>query len=121
MHSGLQTIGEDRAMKKTATNRKVRELLTRLREGKLIPRPDFQRRLVWSNKDKSAFLETVLLNFPFPEVYVAVGAVDVETGEGNELLVDGQQRLTTHLQYFTGSPDLVLYGGVNPYLSLTKE
>jgi len=108
-------------MKTTATNRKVRELLTRLREGKLIPRPDFQRRLVWSNKDKSAFLETVLLSYPFPEVYVAAGEVDVETGEGTELLVDGQQRLTTLLQYFTGSPDIVLYGGVKPYAELTRE
>ena len=108
-------------MKTTGTNRKVRELLAQLREGKLIPRPDFQRRLVWSNKDKSAFIETVLLNFPFPEVYVAAGEVNVETGEGKELLVDGQQRLTTLRQYFTGSPDLVLYGGVKPYAELAKE
>ena len=108
-------------MKTTATNRKVRELLTQLREGKLIPRPDFQRRLVWSNRDKSAFLDTVLLNYPFPEVYVAAGEVDVETGEGKELLVDGQQRLTTLRQYFTASPDLVLYGNVKPYAELTKE
>jgi len=108
-------------MKTTATNRKVRELLTQLREGVLIPRPDFQRRLVWNNKDKSSFLGTVLLNYPFPEVYVAVGTVDVETGKGTELLVDGQQRLTTLLQYFTGSPDLVLYGGVKSYADLTKE
>ncbi|MBV9747107.1 MAG: DUF262 domain-containing protein [Acidobacteriia bacterium] len=109
-------------MKTTATNRKVRELLTRLREGKLIPDPAFQRRLVWSNKDnKSAFLETVLLNYPFPEVYVAAGEVNVETGEGTELLVDGQQRLTTLLQYFTGSPDLILYGGIKPYTELARE
>lgn len=108
-------------MKTTGTNRKVRELLSQLREGKLIPRPDFQRRLVWTNKDKSAFIETILLNFPFPEVYVAAGEVDVQTGEGKELLVDGQQRLTTLRQYFTGSPDLLLYGAVKPYAELTKE
>jgi uncharacterized protein with ParB-like and HNH nuclease domain len=108
-------------MKTTATNRKVRELLTRLREGKLIPRPDFQRRLVWNNKDKSAFLETVLLNYPFPEIYVAAGEVDVETGEGTELLVDGQQRLTTLFQYFSGSPDLILYGSVKPYVDLARD
>src|SRR4051812_8209 len=108
-------------MKTTATNRKIRELLTRLREGKLIPRPDFQRRLVWSNKDKSNFIETVLLNYPFPEVYVAADEVDLETGEGKELLVDGQQRLTTLRQYFTASPDLVLYGGIKPYADLTKD
>jgi hypothetical protein len=108
-------------MKTTATNKKVRELLTLLREGSLIPRPDFQRRLVWNNKDKSAFLETVLKNYPFPEIYVAAGDVNVETGEGNELLVDGQQRVTTLQQYFTGSPDLVLHGSVKAYSQLTKE
>lgn len=108
-------------MRTTATNRKVRELLTSLREERLIPRPDFQRRLVWSNKDKSAFLETVLMSYPFPEVYVAAGNVNLETGEGTELLVDGQQRLTTLFQYFTGSPDLVLSGDVKPYAELPRE
>jgi uncharacterized protein with ParB-like and HNH nuclease domain len=107
-------------MKTTATNRKIRELLTSFRERRLIPRPDFQRRLVWTNKDKSSFLETVLFNYPFPEVYVAAGDVNVETGEGTELLVDGQQRLTTLQQYFTASPDLVLYN-VTPYADLSRE
>jgi len=108
-------------MKTTATNRKVRELLTSLREKRLEPNPDFQRRLVWSNKDKCAFLETVLLSYPFPEIYVAAGDVNVETGEGTEMLVDGQQRVTTLYQYFIGSPDLVLSGGIRPYASLAKE
>ncbi len=107
-------------MKTTATNRKVRELLTSLRDEKLVPRPDFQRRLVWNNKDKSSFLETVLMNYPFPEIYVAAGDVDVETGEGTELLVDGQQRITTLHQYFTVSPDLVLRN-VKPYAELSRD
>src|SRR3990172_479619 len=108
-------------MKTTATNRKIRELLTSLREQRLIPRPDFQRRLVWSNKDKSAFLETVLLNYPFPEIYVAAGEVDVDTGIGTELLVDGQQRVTTLQQYFNASPDLILNDNIKPYNELARD
>lgn len=108
-------------MKTTATNRKIRELLTALRDGKLVPRPEFQRRLVWNNKDKSAFLDTVLSQYPFPEIYVAAGDVNVETGEGTEMLVDGQQRVTTLSQYFTASPDLVLHRGLTPYADLGKE
>lgn len=108
-------------MKTTATNRKVRELITSIRSKKLVPRPDFQRRLVWTNKDKSAFIETVLMNYPFPEIYIASGEVDVETGEGTELLVDGQQRVTTLYQYFGGSPDLALSRNVTPYYDLSKE
>lgn len=108
-------------MKTTATNRKIRELLTQLRDGKLEPRPEFQRRLVWSNKDKSAFLETVLSSLPFPEIYVAAGSVDLETGEGKEMLVDGQQRITTLSQYFSGSSDLRLTSSVKPYKDLDSK
>ncbi len=108
-------------MKNTGTNRKIRQLITSVREGKLLPRPDFQRRLVWNNKDKSSFLETVLMDYPFPEIYIAAGEVNVETGEGKELLVDGQQRVTTLYQYFTASPDLILSKSVRPYAELTKD
>jgi hypothetical protein len=107
-------------MKTTATNRKVRELLTGLRSGKLVPRPEFQRRLVWSNKDRVAFIETVLLGFPFPEIYVAAGEVDFDSGEANEMLVDGQQRVTTLNQYFVGAPDLKLPASLKPYVGLSK-
>lgn len=108
-------------MKTTATNRRVRELLTQIRKQTLEPRPEFQRRLVWSNKDKCSFLETVLLAYPFPEIYVAAGEVDVETGEAKEMLVDGQQRITTLFQYFTGSGDLKIAGDLKPYAQLTNE
>lgn len=108
-------------MKTTATNRRVRELLSNLRDGKLEPRPDFQRRLVWSNKDKCNFIETVLLSYPFPEIYVAAGDVDVETGEGKEMLVDGQQRVTTLYQYFSGSTELKLPKQIRPYSELSKD
>ena len=108
-------------MKTTATNRRVRELLTGIRDGTLIPRPEFQRRLVWSNKDRISFIETVILGYPFPEIYVAAGDVDLESGEANEMLVDGQQRVTTLNQYFTGAPDLKLSAKLKPYSGLSKS
>src|ERR1051325_2039396 len=108
-------------MKTTATNRRIRELLTQIRKGTLEPRPEFQRRLVWSNKDKCAFLETVLLSYPFPEIYVAAGEVDLDTGEAKEMLVDGQQRITTLFQYFTGAPDLKIAKLLKPYSELSPE
>ena len=107
-------------MKTTATNRRIRELLTGLRDGTLIPRPEFQRRLVWSNKDRVSFIQTVTLGYPFPEIYVAAGEVDLESGEANEMLVDGQQRVTTLNQYFTGAPDLRLPATLKPYSGLSK-
>ena len=69
-------------MKTSATNKKVRELIQAVRQGKLTPRPEFQRRLVWSRDDKNHFIDTILRGYPFPEIYFADGDVDLETGEG---------------------------------------
>lgn len=108
-------------MRTSATNRKIRVLLTSIIKGTLIPRPDFQRRLVWSNKHKNSFIETVLLGYPFPEIYIAAGDIDPDTGEGNEMLVDGQQRIMTLYQYFKGSQDLKLLPTISPYSELTEK
>lgn len=108
-------------MKTSATNRKLRTLLTGIKNGQMVPRPEFQRRLVWSNKHKLAFLETVLMGYPFPEIYIAAGEVDPDTGEGSEMLVDGQQRITTLYQYFIGSDDIRLGKQLRPYKELAQE
>jgi hypothetical protein len=107
-------------MNTTATNRKIRVLLKAIREKTLIPQPEFQRRLVWSNRHKQAFLDTVVQGYPFPEIYIAAGEVDPITGEGTELLVDGQQRITTLNQYFVGSSDLRLKDFPS-YAELTED
>ena len=107
-------------MKTAATNKRVRELVNLVREGRLIPRPEFQRRLVWTNKDKDRFLDTVLKGLPFPEIYFADGEVDLETGEGTQLLVDGLQRVMTMVHYFDGHPDLKLVT-VPPYAALSDD
>lgn len=108
-------------MQIAAGTRRIHSLLNGLRTGALVPDPDFQRRLVWSNKHKSDFIETVLRGYPFPEIYIAAGEVNPDTGEATEMLVDGQQRLTTLKQYFDASPDLKLSSGIIPYSELTKE
>jgi hypothetical protein len=87
----------------------------------LLPRPEFQRRLVWTDKDKSEFIRTVLQEYPFPEIYIAAGSVDVESGSGTEMLVDGQQRVTTLYQYFTGAADFKLARGLPSYRSLPED
>lgn len=108
-------------MKTSATNRKLRLLLTGIQKQTLVPRPEFQRRLVWTNKHKIAFLRTVLEGYPFPEIYIAAGSVDSETGEGSEMLVDGQQRITTLFQYFKGSSDLELSLEIPSYKDLDEN
>ncbi|MFG3017119.1 DUF262 domain-containing protein [Streptomyces sp. NPDC048254] len=104
-------------MKTTATNKKIRQLLTAISDGSLILRPEFQRRLVWTDKHKQEFVRTVIDGLPFPEIFLCDGDVDLTTGRGNQQVVDGQQRLTTLYQYFNASRDLKL-GSLAPYESL---
>ncbi|WP_176742600.1 DUF262 domain-containing protein [Streptomyces sp. LUP47B] len=104
-------------MKTTATNKKIRQLLTAVSDGSLILKPEFQRRLVWTDKHKQEFIRTVLEGLPFPEIFLCDGDVDLTTGRGNQQVVDGQQRLTTLYQYFTASKDLKL-GPIDSYESL---
>ena len=107
-------------MRTSPTSLKVRQLITLTRDQKLVPRPEFQRRLVWTTDDKIRFMDTILKSMPFPEIYVANGPVDVDTGEGQQLLVDGQQRVTTIVDYFNGDPKT--YGtALPPYTSLNEE
>lgn len=106
-------------MKNSPETKRVRQILAGIQSGEIKPRPDFQRNLVWSNKDKLAFLDTVLRGYPFPEIYMATGEVNLETAEGTELLVDGQQRVTTLHQYFTHSDALKLDVSIKPYRELT--
>ena len=107
-------------MKTSASNKKVRELVQMVRNGNLIPRPEFQRRLVWTNSDKARLIDTVLKGYPFPEIYLANGDLNIETGEGTQLLVDGQQRVTTLVEYFEGNPRFSLKGNT-PYSNLEDD
>lgn len=107
-------------MKTSPTNKKVRELISMVKESKLLPRPEFQRRLVWSRDDKNHFLDSVLRGYPFPEIYFADGDVNLETGEGTQLLVDGLQRVSTLTQYFDSDPELKLTS-VPAYRSLQED
>lgn len=107
-------------MRTSPTTLKIRQLITLTRESKLIPRPEFQRRLVWTAEDKIRFMDTILKGLPFPEIYVANGPVELDTGDGQQLLVDGQQRVTTIVEYFGGDPKT--YGTALPsYASLDDE
>lgn len=58
-------------------------------QGRLIIDPDYQRHLVWKNDQKSRFIESVLLNFPLPPIYLN------QRRDGKYVIVDGLQRTTT--------------------------
>lgn len=88
-----------------SSNLKVIELYNKIDSGNLIINPDFQRKLVWKKQHKYHFIETILKNFPFPEVYIASSSIDVENLLASEIVVDGQQRLSTIVDYIKGQGD----------------
>ncbi|KIC31173.1 DUF262 domain-containing protein [Leisingera sp. ANG-M6] len=70
-----------------------------MREGEYFVDRDFQRRLVWTDKQKVRLLETVLMEFPMPEIYVWKQDPNPETLAETFSIVDGQQRISTLRQF----------------------
>lgn len=85
-----------------ANNEKIIEIYNKLEKKQLNPKPNFQRKLVWRKQHKYDFIDTILSNYPFPEVYIAPGKINAALLTINEFVVDGQQRLTTIQNYING-------------------
>ena len=71
----------------------VDSLVNRLNR-KVFYIPPFQRSFVWTIRQSSRFIESLLLGLPVPGIFLAV-----EPNRQRYLVIDGQQRLRT-LQYF---------------------
>ncbi|WP_400079358.1 DUF262 domain-containing protein [Winogradskyella sp. R77965] len=68
--------------------------------NQLEMRPPFQRNLVWTKKQKSFLVDSILNGFPIPELYMQ--DIILEDGSKNYIVVDGQQRITSCLEYIHG-------------------
>ena len=71
----------------------VDRIVDRLNKGAILI-PEFQRKYVWSLKDASRFIESLILGLPVPGVFFSQ-----EKGTNKMLVIDGQQRLKS-LQFF---------------------
>lgn len=75
----------------------VFEYLRQLEKGKIKIQPDFQRNQVWNNVQKSKFIESIILNFPLPPIYLN------ETKESTYIVIDGLQRSTALEEFYKGT------------------
>lgn len=57
-------------------------------------RPEYQRRLVWDDKKKSRFIESLLMNIPVPPIFI------YETDLNRYEVMDGQQRLNAIIEFY---------------------
>ncbi|SFT74535.1 Protein of unknown function DUF262 [Lishizhenia tianjinensis] len=104
-----------------ANSVKLIDLYNKIVSGSLITGPDYQRKLVWKKQHKYAFIETILLNFPFPEVYIASADLDLNELQAKEVVVDGQQRLTTIVDYIQGVNDFENQRTVKSFDDLSEQ
>ena len=107
-------------IKPSVTNPTIADIYQLIDEGKLILRPEFQRKFVWTHEHQEAFIDTILNGLPFPEIYVCEGEVDVQKLRTTRLVIDGQQRLTTIRNYIEGKNEHPLVK-IPTYQSLSQE
>jgi Protein of unknown function DUF262/HNH endonuclease len=74
----------------------IDSLYNKWKRGKLIIQADFQRQFVWDSKKSSRLIESALLDIPLPVVYIS------QEKDGNEYVIDGQQRLTAFFSLIDG-------------------
>lgn len=104
------------------STKKISEIYRRIKEGSLILQPDFQRKFVWTSEYKEEFIDTIIQGLPFPEIYIAQTGIDIEKIMSREVIVDGQQRLSTIVQYIDEPESSKEFGKLVPkYKDLEQE
>lgn len=78
------------------------DVVNDINAGKIVLSPYFQRKLVWREGHKVDFIKTILLGYPFPEIFLSRGNIDLEDMTSRSSLVDGQQRMNSICEFVTG-------------------
>lgn len=81
----------------------------------LVVDNSFQRNYVWLKKHQISLIETILLGYAIPEIYLWVIDTDPSSGETKYSIVDGQQRIGAIFDYIDGKFPLI-----SAYLSEKK-
>jgi uncharacterized protein with ParB-like and HNH nuclease domain len=91
----LQDVSDERT--RLSTDRldiSFGELINLYKNKELIIRPEYQRLFRWSESQKTALIESILLSIPIPPIFVA------EDKDGIWELIDGLQRVSTFISFF---------------------
>ena len=71
----------------------IEQVLGRIKQGRYVMDPDFQRDFIWDETKQSKLIESVLMRIPLPVFYLA------EDDQGRRVVVDGLQRLSTFRRF----------------------
>lgn len=74
----------------------IEQLTNWVKNDKIDLNPSYQRNFIWSTKDQSELIDTILKGFPLPNFFI------YEKPDGFYEMVDGQQRTTTIFNFVNG-------------------
>ena len=74
-------------------HRTVQDVVRRIDRGHYVMDPDFQRDFIWPPDKQSKLIESVIMRIPLPVFYMA------ENNDGQMVVVDGLQRLSTFQRF----------------------
>lgn len=106
-------------IKPSVTNPTIADIFEKITDNKLNLAPDFQRKFVWTHEHQEQFLDTIINGYPFPEIYVCQGKIDTKKIRTTQIVIDGQQRLTTIKNYIESTFEKPLKM-VKPFDDLTE-
>ncbi len=76
-------------------------IVSQINKGNILLNPEFQRRDAWDNKRKSAFIESIILGLPIPQIVLA----ELKDKKGKYIVLDGKQRLLSIRQFVSEAGD----------------
>lgn len=82
----------------------VETIFTQVQKGNINLDPQFQRREAWDDGRKSRLIESIICNFPIPNVVLA----EDKRKKGRYIVIDGKQRLFSLVSFM--KDELVLRG-----------
>ena len=71
----------------------IGEVMNLYKDNELDVHPEFQRFFRWDEEQKTKLIESILLGIPIPPIFVS------QRMDGTWDVIDGQQRLSTILQF----------------------
>ena len=83
----------------TRTSFKLQQVKSMFEKEQLIVDTSYQRRTVWSDADKCRLIETILLGYIIPELFLWDAETNPDTGLTLTHIVDGQQRVNAIFEF----------------------
>ena len=84
----------------TATDWTTETILSQIKRGSIDLSPHFQRREAWINDRKSAFIESLFIGLPVPQIVLA----ERRDKKGHYIVIDGKQRLLSMRRFGVEHP-----------------